>query len=106
MANHLLYFRFKLVQFGYSNPSSKAGVRGCNDDVLDTTTFSKLSTERIVLHENGRLWKNSPSHLEIGPTLTTRSAEAVGFSGEKILSTPSFGGEIKPSVPCRRFAAC
>ena len=27
------------------------------------------------------------------------------FTGEKILSTPSFGGEVKPSVPCRRFAA-
>ena len=26
------------------------------------------------------------------------------FKGEKILSTPSFGGEVKPSVPCRRFA--
>jgi hypothetical protein len=23
------------------------------------------------------------------------------FSGEKILSMPSFGGEVKPSVPCR-----
>ena len=34
-------------------------------------------------------------------------AEAAGFfKGEKILSTPSFGGEIKPSVPCCRFAAC
>ena len=29
-------------------------------------------------------------------------AEAV----EKILITPSFGGEVKPSVPCRRFTAC
>ena len=28
------------------------------------------------------------------------------FNGEKILSTPSFGREVKPSVPCRRFAAC
>jgi len=28
------------------------------------------------------------------------------FQGEKILSTPSFGGEVKPSVPCRRFVAC
>ena len=27
------------------------------------------------------------------------------FKGEKILRTPSFGGEVKPSVPCRRFAA-
>jgi hypothetical protein len=28
------------------------------------------------------------------------------FQGEKILSTPSIGGEVKPSVPCCRFAAC
>jgi hypothetical protein len=28
------------------------------------------------------------------------------FSGEKIHSMPSFGAEVKPSVPCRRFAAC
>jgi len=33
-------------------------------------------------------------------------AEAFGFFGQKILSMPSFGGEVKPSVPCRRFAAC
>ena len=34
-------------------------------------------------------------------------AEAVGFlRAKKIFSTPSFGGEVKPSVPCRRFAAC
>jgi len=28
------------------------------------------------------------------------------FKGEKILSTPSFEGEVKLSVPCHRFAAC
>jgi hypothetical protein len=28
------------------------------------------------------------------------------FGGEKILSMPSFGGKVNPSVPCRRFAAC
>ena len=28
------------------------------------------------------------------------------FKGEKILSTPSFGGEVKLLVQCRRFAAC
>jgi hypothetical protein len=27
------------------------------------------------------------------------------FKGEKILSTPAFGGEVKLSVPCRRFEA-
>ena len=28
------------------------------------------------------------------------------FRAKKILSTPSFGGEVKPSVPFRRFAEC
>ena len=28
------------------------------------------------------------------------------FQGEKILITPSFGREVKPFVPCRRFTAC
>ena len=28
------------------------------------------------------------------------------FQGEKILSTPSFGREVKPFVPCHRFTAC
>jgi hypothetical protein len=28
------------------------------------------------------------------------------FKGEKFLIKPSFGGEVKPSVPCCRFAAC
>ena len=28
------------------------------------------------------------------------------FQGEKIFSKPSFGEEVKPSVPCRRFTAC
>ena len=32
-------------------------------------------------------------------------AEAVGLA-IKILNTPSFGREVKLSVPCRRFAAC
>ena len=28
------------------------------------------------------------------------------FWSKKILSTPSFGGEVKPSVPCHKFMAC
>jgi hypothetical protein len=35
------------------------------------------------------------------------STQVRGFlRAKKILSTPSFGGEVKPSVPCRRFVAC
>ena len=37
---------------------------------------------------------------------SSNPAEAVRFLGEEILSTPSFGGEVKPSVSCRRFTAC
>jgi hypothetical protein len=34
-------------------------------------------------------------------------AEAVGIlTSVKILSMPSFGGEVKESVPCPSFAAC
>ena len=28
------------------------------------------------------------------------------FRAKKVLSTPSFGGEVMPSVPCRSFTAC
>ena len=28
------------------------------------------------------------------------------FRAKKILSAPSFGRKVKPSVPCRRFVAC
>ena len=28
------------------------------------------------------------------------------YRAKKILSLPSFGGEVKPSVPCRKFTAC
>jgi hypothetical protein len=31
----------------------------------------------------------------------SNTAEAVGFFGRKILSAPSFGGEVNPSVSCR-----
>ena len=45
--------------------------------------------------------------LEVPKFAGSNPAEAVGFfRAKKILSTPSFGGEVKPSVPCRRFTAC
>jgi len=35
-----------------------------------------------------------------------RGSKSSDFSDEKILSAPFFGGEVKPSVPCRKFTAC
>ena len=62
--------------------------------ILSTHTLSSFSGLEVAC------WLSVPkfggSHL----------AEAVGFLGWKILSMPSFGGEAKPSVPCRSFTAC
>jgi len=45
--------------------------------------------------------------LEVPKFAGSNPAKAVRiFQGKKILSTPSFGREVKPWVPCRRFAAC
>jgi len=45
--------------------------------------------------------------LEVPKSAGSNLAEAVRiFQGEKILSMPSFGREVKPSVPCHGFAAC
>ena len=61
----------------------------------------------VLLHRDGfgglgvACWPLLPKFAGSNP------AEAVGFlRAKKILSTPSFGGEVKPSVPCRRFVAC
>jgi hypothetical protein len=44
---------------------------------------------------------------KIIPHIKNYPAEHFGFLRvKKILSMPSFGGEVKPSVPCRRFVAC
>jgi hypothetical protein len=46
-------------------------------------------------------WPLVPKFAGSNPT------EALGFfRAKKIPSTPSFGGEVKAAVPCRRFAAC
>jgi hypothetical protein len=67
-------------------------------------------------------WTSYSSLVILSNTFTSRPES--GFSGlvvsmlasgtqvrgfkpsEKILSMPSFGGVVKPSVPCRRFVAC
>jgi hypothetical protein len=44
-------------------------------------------------------------HWTQGSRVQTRP-KTMDFKGDKIRSTPSFGGEVKPSVPCRSFTAC
>jgi hypothetical protein len=42
--------------------------------------------------------------LAFSTQVQTRPKPSDFFKGKKILSTPSFGGEVKPAVPRRRFA--
>ena len=59
------------------------------------------------IYINARQWLRWSRGSELAfSTQVRRSRSRRIFKGEKILSTPSFGGEVKPSVPCRRFAAC
>jgi hypothetical protein len=75
--------------------------------------------ERPKSHTESHCWSSCTSHTQRlrwsrGCVLTSitqvrgfkpaRSCRI--FQGEKIPSTPSFGGEVKPAGPCRRFAAC
>ena len=73
---------------------------------------------RVVATLSNRLFPlHFPSHASsCAITFRTASTQVCGFKPgrnrrifkgqKKILSTPFFGGEVKPSVPCRRFAAC
>ena len=46
-------------------------------------------------------WPLVPKFAGSNPAKAVRFLRAI-----KILSTPSFGGEVKPSVPCCRFPSC
>ena len=50
--------------------------------------------------------QGQPAGLQYPSSRVQTRPEPSDFKGEKILSMPSFRGEVKPSVPCRRFEAC
>jgi hypothetical protein len=61
----------------------------------------------VVSLARGNRGLDVESWLLVPKFVGSNPAEAVRiFKSEKIHSTPSFGGEVKPAVPCRRFAAC
>jgi hypothetical protein len=65
---------------------------------LDTETHGVITSYKIITIFHSVL-AFSTQVLGFKPGRSRRI-----YKGEKILSTPSFGGEVKPSVPCRRFA--
>jgi hypothetical protein len=82
--------------------------------VINTLKHTKRFTQALLMNTKTRVYILSRLRWSRGSVLAF-STQVRGFKlsrslrifkGEKILSTPSFGGEVKPSVPCRRFAAC
>ena len=69
------------------------------EDVLDTWMMITTSPKGGNFPMHKRLRWSRGRALAFG-------TQVRGFRAKKILSTPSFGEEVKPSVPCRRFAAC
>ena len=111
------------------NYSSKTNVsyKTCTESQNSHFVFNNFSTENRSVYKI--MWKNilrqgrqqmTIWRTRIASWITKATNTAFGtqvrgfktgrsrriFQGEKILSTPSFGGEVKPSVPCRRFTAC
>ena len=71
------------------------------------TPWRRAIQEKLTVFQSGFQWSRG-SVLAFGTQVRGfkpgRSRRI--FQGEKILSTPSFGKEVKPFVPCHRFMAC
>jgi hypothetical protein len=71
----------------------------CENLSLVRKTQKFCSESHVTWAVWGISWLNLHSVNGAIPCELTRNIE-------KVLSTPSFGGEVKLSVPCRRFVAC
>jgi len=118
--------RKKTISFVmYVCPSFRPSASACHNSAPTERIFMKFDIWRLLENfiklslksdnNNGHFtWKRSGfGGLEVAcwplvPNFAgSHPAEAVGFLvRKKILSTPSFGKEVKPSVPCRSFTAC
>jgi len=103
---------FPLKSYDY-RPQGRRSI-GRPKKPLERATIT-LETERIKGSNPWSLWRWCMYFRWSRGSVLAFSTQVCGFKpgrirrifkGEKILRTPSFGGEVKPSVPCRRFAAC
>jgi hypothetical protein len=62
---------------------------------------TKVSASRRLRWSRGSLLAFGTQIRGFAPVRSRRI-----FKAKKLLSTPSFGEEVKPSVPCRSFTAC
>ena len=79
------------------------------NSMLQTTFVEKIKTHIIrSINFFQWLWWSTGSMLAFSNQVNGFKPDQSHrmFKDEKILSTPSFGREVKLSVQCRRFAAC
>jgi hypothetical protein len=72
-------------------------------EVFGGSGWCSIQRRSGLLYPTGSYWRHRTNlcNRTQGEHLSRRI-----FWAKKILSMPSFGGEVKPSVPCRSFAAC
>ena len=91
---HLTSHIHQILQYIWTPPSSLY-----NFNRIKKFKFSYIMRERLRW-SRGSVLAFSTQVRGFKPSRSHRI-----FKGEKILSTPSFRGEVKPSVPGRRFVA-
>ena len=123
---------YLMLKAHYSSSNKKMCALERHDRVGSTkidTLYRTLLLWRVTLSQMSWWWLKSSGILHhrkrpnsqkritclllLGPEKTgiidlqnTDKYLPVDMTTEKILTTPSFRGEVKSSVPCRRFAAC
>ena len=99
-----IHLKLNLCVISCCDMQMKVGKRGSETQLLFCNVVSYTARHISAVaksHHSGfgglevKCWPLVPKFAGSNP------AEAVGF-----FSTPSFRGEVKPSVPCRRFTAC
>jgi hypothetical protein len=115
---HFTVLIIAMVNFLHSLPIYVSGSyieSAFNSQIIFSSKLCQLPSKSffciLYIKKNkvyARLWLSWGSMLPLSTQVhkfkPSRSRQ--DFSGQKILSTPSFGGEVKPSIPWHRFAAC
>ena len=88
--------------------AEREGINDCAKVYLVSTVSRKriyLTVDFTIVHELLRWSRGSVLAFGIQVRGLKPGRNLRIFQGEKILSTPSFGREVKPFAPCRIFAA-
>ena len=108
--HHCIEYKIKILECPSRDVMCKCGSQQTN---CSATTMMFITTDSPVtvapselLHIAASVVQRQRAGLWYPSSRVHTRPKQLDFQGKKILSTPSFGGEVKPSVPCRSFMAC